>query len=169
MSSKLGAFLQKHQERLNMKQRDLAESLGVFQSHLSKIMQGKRKALDVTTITRMIDNFRGTRAEKGELLKNYLLDQCPAPHEKLVVIEVAGEETSRIHETPAPYGAAFPKDHIDALEDILRDDHASPKLTRVLGELFESAATCPELARVLEDMTKLEISAKKPTRKLRES
>lgn len=162
MSSQLGTYLQTYLKAAGMKQQEIAAQFGIAKSHLSRILSGQRKWLDMETIVRMVTGISEDRQERAMLLKAYLLDQCPETEETKDLIEIIIKGSNNtpllLEDSPA---TAKPADHIDDLETVLRDGHASPKLTHILGELFEAARACPDLARVLEDLTKLEIRAKK--------
>jgi transcriptional regulator with XRE-family HTH domain len=153
--SHLGNFLQRYLESKQLSQRALAAELGLAVSHVSRILAGQRKWLDVETVQKMLKGVGSERRLQAELLRAYLLDQCPTLAGSLITISVDENIPSgKVKETAARYGAS-------GEQSATLSPTLGPKLLRIVQKLAAMAQECPEFQRVLEDLTKLEVTRRR--------
>lgn len=160
----LAGFLVSQLHYLKIKQQEFAARLGMTASHLSHIIAGRRKWLDKETVAKMMVGFSDDPRQQFELLRVYLLDQCPEESDKLVNITYKGDSALRLGDGgEMRYGTTNYRreDPVADFARQLREMEVNTRLIKALRELALVANSSPELQRVLEDLTKLEIQSKK--------
>jgi transcriptional regulator with XRE-family HTH domain len=91
--------LREYRERLGMKQRVLADRVGLTNGHLNKIEKGTRKPPGVETILEMIEVLRLSRDEAEELIQLAGFSPLALPSDEGVGYDTPLEP---MRETPSP-------------------------------------------------------------------
>lgn len=155
-NSKLSNFLSNYSKKFASK-KDFAATLGIGNSHLSHIIAGQRVGLSLETISKMLAGLSHDVAAQTHILCSYLLDQVPDEFEKLIQITpTASTRDKSLRESPSTYGS----DAASRISEILRQPYAPTNLGDTLEKLAIVAVDSPQLRKVLEDLTKLDIGPK---------
>lgn len=105
------------EHRPPLQQMDAAQRAGLSPSHLSHILTGKQKNVDVADIPRIAKALSSNSRTQAEVIYAYLLDHLPeTPATKHIRIEV---NSDNLKEEPPPYRIKLAPDVEQALQRII--------------------------------------------------
>lgn len=123
-----------------MKATDLAKLSGVTEPTISRYRSGDQLWVDPEDLSRLAKAISNNPAERAELIRARLLDECKGPGADLITIEIRGK--SELRETPARYGLKLSKEFEEALQTIrewIPKDNNVKEIVQALSSLLREA------------------------------